>query len=289
MSINGKKNKSKNKEEEAFKLNKTDVDKETSNPEQIVKELQEEETKFKNYLAKIIKEEAILLKVNEELQEKYDKKMKFIEKKMKTNKVNSFLSSSYMMQKCEGVVGYFLHDIAISTLQIKIEGIKDPITLLSNSNKTFLDLKKEIKHYFAKRETDFFLANENGIIYLDDLVVKNCLFPLKHSVIRDYIPYIYVMEQKNSGAEIFKINIKKKVENENKEENEEEAIRKTKIKRTGTWLSFFQIISLINYLVLIVLWILSSKKLRRIDDYKNIDNFFLSNNEMYNKETINVN
>lgn len=288
MSINGKNNKSKNKDEEVITFNKPEVDKEAFSPEEIVKELKEEETKFKNYLSKIIKEETILLKANEELQEKYDKKMKFIEKKMKMNKVNSFLSSSYMMQKCERVVGYFLHDISISTLKIKIEGIKEHITLPSNSNKTFLDLKKEIKHYFAKRETDFYLADENGIVYLDDLVIKNCLFPLKHSLIRDYIPYLYVIEQQNSGAQTFKINIKKKVENEEDDENEEEAIQKTKIKKTGTWLSLFQILSLINYLVLIILWILSSKKLRRIDDYQYIDNFFLSNDEMYNKETINV-
>ena len=263
------------------KINKPNID-----PKEVVDELKREETKFKNYLGKLIKEEEILLKASEELQKKYDKKMKQIEKKMKMNTTNSFLSSSYIMEKCERVIGYFLQDNAVTKLQFKIDGIKDVLTIPANSKKTFYDLKKEIKNNFAKNEDDFFLSDENGLIYLDDLIIKNCLFPLKNCSIRNYIPTIYVVEQHDSNNQMIKLNVKKQ---EVEIKDEEEAIRKMKAPTMGNFLFIFRLIYLATYISLVILWIFHANNFKRIHQYKAIENFLLSKEEGEKKEIISVN
>lgn len=261
-------------------------DKSTIDPKEVVEELRQEETKFKNYLSKLMKEEEILLKANEELQKKYDKKMKQIEKKMKLNTTNSFLSSSYIMEKCERVIGYFLQDNAVTKLQFKIDGIKDVLTIPANSKKTFYELKKEIKNNFAKNEDDFFLADENGLIYLDDLIIKNCLFPLKNCSIRNYTPTIYVVEQHDSNNQMIKLNVKKQ---EEEIKDEEEAIRKMKAPTMGNFLFIFRLIYLVTYISLVILWIIHANNFKRIHQYKEIENFLLIKEEAEKKEIISVN
>ena len=60
---------------------------------------------------------------------------------------------------------------------------------------TFRRLKQETRLQFDKGENEFFFADENGSIYLDELNVKKSLFPLENINLKSFEPLIKVIER----------------------------------------------------------------------------------------------
>ena len=60
---------------------------------------------------------------------------------------------------------------------------------------TFENLKQETRLTFDKGENEFFFADENSNIFLDDLNVKKALFPLENINIKSFEPIVKVIDR----------------------------------------------------------------------------------------------
>jgi len=67
------------------------------------------------------------------------------------------------------------------------------IVPIEKSTHTFFNIKQEVNNDLAKTESEFFLTDENGVVYLDNLNVVKALFPFKNVRINNYIPKLLIL------------------------------------------------------------------------------------------------
>ncbi len=81
---------------------------------------------------------------------------------------------------------------------MEIELSKGRITkkvFLDDEKFTFFYLKQEVNNDMNLTEIEFFLTNDQGVVFLDHLNVKRALFPFKSLRVKNYIPTLYVLEK----------------------------------------------------------------------------------------------
>lgn len=103
-------------------------------------------------------------------------------------------------KKCKEAIDFFLKDIYRNkedlNLPIKIEYQQMKILKsLTDENITFKQLKDETKLQFGKDANEFFFADENDNIFLDELHVIPALFPLSNVKVDKYEPVIKVIDK----------------------------------------------------------------------------------------------
>lgn len=165
----------------------------------IYAELQEKKKEFQDEYDKIILEQKRiteeLVLVNLKVQNHKEK----LEDLLKNDEdENNEFGPELLLDECKSVVNKFVSELnKEKNMQFRIEYSKNLfVWKLEDENMTFWRLKQETKLQFGKNENEFYFADENGSIYLDELNVKKALFPLASTVVNGYVPKIKVVDNK---------------------------------------------------------------------------------------------
>lgn len=126
---------------------------------------------------------------------------------------------------------------------------------------TFEGLKKEVAQQFNKSIEDIYFADENDNIMLNNMIVKNMLFPLDNICLRSYVPHIKIIDPKKEYEE------KREVVNDNQAKVETIIIQNKKseeflsdYERLKKWFgeSIYILIHIIFLIIFIFLFIFST-------------------------------
>ena len=205
-----------------------------------------------------------------------------------------FIKEKQLQNKCKEAVDYFLKDINgnnddiyESTLSIRIEYQNMKIfKALTDLNITFEKLKEETKLQFGKEANEFYFADENGNIFLDELKVIPALFPLSKVKIGNYEPIINVVD---------KIHPKRKIITNIEEFQNMKNL--TKIRKKSIKEKFYEwfgknnlnILYLILYIIWLIFWSKSRLNFLRSTHYRVFkqSNQILIDNAFFSKDTTN--
>ena len=141
-----------------------------------------------------------------------------------------------------------------------IKAEQDTLKKLSDYSQTFGELKREYceQHNLVLREMYF--TDENDKIFLDSMIVKDCLFPLDNIVLKDYKPAIHVnFNRKNEEKDDENSKIVDSDKNQKNQKKESE----------NEFITFFKdnIFIIIHFLILtiyILLWVFNLASIRDI-------------------------
>ena len=205
-----------------------------------------------------------------------------------------FIKEKQLQNKCKEAVDYFLKDINgnnddiyESTLSIRIEYQNMKIfKALTDLNITFEKLKEETKLQFGKEANEFYFADENGNIFLDELKVIPALFPLSKVKIGNYEPIINVVDKIHPKRKII-TNIEEFQNMKNLTK-----IRKKSIKeKFNEWFgkNNLNILYLILYIIWLIFWSKSRLNFLRSTHYRVFkqSNQILIDNAFFSKDTTN--
>ena len=180
-----------------------------------------------------------------------------------------------LKNKCKEVVDYFLKDINSNmnvdniigsnlSMRIEYQNMKIFKSLL-DPNITFEKLKEETKLQFGKEADEFYFADENNNIFLDELKVIPALFPLSMVKVRNYEPLIKVIDKIHPKRN--KVNINDEEEILNTNDNKIKFSIKDDIIK---WLenNYLKILYLICYLIWIILWVKSRLNFLTAEKFK---------------------
>jgi hypothetical protein len=190
------------------------------------------------------------------------------------------LGTDKLNKRCEDLISTFLFENRELIFKVEYGKMILSKEIDPRSDMTFKHLKSEIMHQFDKREEEFYFTDEKGAIFLDNLSVRKCLFPLSRVNIRGNMPVLIVIDKK-SKLENLKLNIikieKLKIDGDVKIEIRKETII-DKIKK-----NFFMAFHLICFITFILSWIFSAFFYSNIRDYFVLLQTFNINTGLYSQ------
>ena len=249
----------------------------------IMQKISEKQKHLEETHNKLLIEEEQLIKSRAEIEghiHSYKEKLEEIEKKDAMHDSTKIrLSKDDLAQQCEKALGKFLitkeNENTINyRFKIMYKGF-DIIREIDDENMTFKGLKLFFKHQFNKSETDFFFADKNNRLYLDDMNIKKTLFPFSSVILRNEFPLIKAIDKvkkiknivTNKDMEnkiVLKDNPEFKINKNGKYSELENFLDKTK----------FIFMSIILFVIFLFLWTESCVSFRQIKYYKNMINSF---------------
>lgn len=188
---------------------------------------------------------------------------------------NTNLKLDDIAAKCKMVLGYFINDVntdgSRSTLFYKIEyGRLSIMRQVDEENMTFFRLKVETKIQFDKNENEFYFADEEGKIFLDDLNVKKSLFSLSSTTVKGFTPIIRVIDKVDKAVNNEKLTKKSKSEiSENKIYRRLPAANRLKIFLKE---NYFKLIHVIIFGIFFACYINSCMEFRSVADFASMIN-----------------
>jgi hypothetical protein len=150
----------------------------------------------------LVEEEKLIksrLEIEDHIQH-YKDKIEEIEKTnaMKNN-TKTRLNKDELSHKCKKAIENFLiikEKDNVSNMRFKIElNGSDIIREIEDDNMTFKRLKSFFKQQFNKSEKDFYFADKDDRIYLDEMNIRKTLFPFNSVLIKGDIPVIKVVDK----------------------------------------------------------------------------------------------
>lgn len=181
------------------------------------------------------------------------------------------LSSEDWAAKCKQVLSLFINEApkGIQTRGTLFFNIKYANTIIvrqiDDDSMTFHRLKQETKLQFDKHEDEYYYADEDNKIYLDELNVKKALFPLGSVNIKGYMPVIRVIDKKS------KSNSKENVQNQ-KMRIQAEVEKKVKLSKSQKLKKYLinnipKILPITFFGIFLSMWILSCFYFRNVEEY----------------------
>ena len=189
MSKQNEKSKEINSIYEKVKDSINKVEEKKTNLEQKLSELQSQREKFKVKNAEIRKSTEDKRKIKESL----------ISKEINNQDNNNFTDID-VIDQCRTILDRFIgesyNDEINPNMYYILQAENATMKKLDNYDMTFGALRQNYceKHNLNLNEAYF--TDEKGNIYLDDLNVKQCLFPLDNLILKDYKPIIKVLNNK---------------------------------------------------------------------------------------------
>jgi hypothetical protein len=229
----------------------------------LLAQLKKDESSLKEHLEIIKKEQDELTKSKSFLDLECENIKKSFQQVLKQNSDfrDKTLNEELINMKCEHVINSLLIDINKGRLMYKIEYNKHyhPMEIDYNSTKTFKKLKTDIKLLFNKRENEFFLADDRGIIFMDELNVRTCLFPLRNVNIKNNEPVVRVIDKKNALVQLIT-----NKNNKLSKEEEENAIKAIPTPPKKATRNIFEIFSLIFFIIFVLIWSTLAMEMRNV-------------------------
>jgi hypothetical protein len=198
-------------------------------------------------------------------------------------KEGNAISVDHLHAECKNAIDFFLNDVTRegSNMAIRIEYRNMIISKnILDENMTFEKLKEETKLQFNKEKHEFYFADENSNVFLDELNVRRALFPFSKVKLKNYEPAIIVLDQGvKSDVQINKEKTLKKVAVEDEiQEKKKKGICKTFWKLV--WKNIFHVINLVTFTIFLALWINSCIFFRNSQDYQILMNMFRSGTDI---------
>lgn len=260
-------------EDDDFNNNNNQIIKAYEETQNLLEQLRTKKCKLSEDLEKIKTEQdklsQELLNINMQIQTRKEKIDSIINDNETMKMENNRFGSEDIGMRCRVIVDGFLHDISnirLARLSFKISYGKVVISkTLDDDTMNFSRLKNDLKLQFDKKEDEFYFADENRSIYLDNFNVRKSLFPLSKVNIKGYEPIVLVLDKKSRLQ-----NMKTKDNRERYIDREDPIIleknRRQKCKEIFSR-NAFQLIHLICFIVFILSWCNSCVFFGNIKDY----------------------
>lgn len=182
------------------------------------------------------------------------------EDKSKGNYSNNMIDKS-ISDILDNIIGPKFDEYEINTnLFYIVKSEQDTLKKLTDYTQTFGKLKIEYCEQNNILLNEIYFADDQGKIFLDSMVIKECLFPLDNLILKEYRPVIKVIftkkEQENNKLET----IEDFVDDKNKKESKENASKISLFFKNN----IFTMIHFIILIIYIFLWIFNLVKIRDI-------------------------
>jgi len=222
---------------------------------------------------KLIEEEDKLLKSRLEIQDhiqQFKDKIEEVEKAhLMQGNTKTSLNKDELSLKCKKTIEQFLlikEKGNVNNRRFKIEfNGSEIIRELEDDNMTFKRLKSFFKQQFNKSEKEFYFADKDNRIYLDEMNIRKTLFPFNSVVIKGDMPIIKFVDK-----------VKKTKSIESRKEMDQDYVMKDIFtynpgEKGGNYKKYFKkskfiYTSAILFIIFLSLFIESCKKLKNFDD-----------------------
>jgi hypothetical protein len=200
-------------------------------------------------------------------------------------KGSSLINREEIQQMCKKTLDEFLITTENNFDTLKIEIVFGNSTLtrtLEKENYTFGNLKEDVMSDLYREINEFYFADANKAIYMDDMPIKKALFPLDKVNVVGIIPRIYVKDN-FKDIDFNEIQLENLDKNNNEESNSRKNVKLTyfqefKRKFYSNWIIYSKI--LFNT-IFIIFYIIEMYDLRDLNSEYNIyetysKNFFVT-------------
>ena len=218
---------------------------------------------------------------------------------LKNDEDGNEIGTQELMEECEYAIKKFL--IALpkgknipKNLPFKVEYLgKKYDCKVEDDSMDFLTLKTQIKSFLGKQEKEIYFVDENGYVFLDELNVKNALFPLSNVYLSDFMPVITALDNyilSDNSKEVKKemnpyadVKIEKKpVENK--------PVNNKLFPFESFWRSFrtklFDLIQISVFIIFLAFWIRVNINFRHSDKFKSMMRPFEKNKFFYYNDKV---
>lgn len=241
----------------------------------LLEKLRSKENTFRQDLEEIMQEQKKKMEDLIELNLKIQEMKENLDDRLRTQEdQENDLGTGELLEECKKTVEKFIHELPkekheAKNLMFKIEYGKNVYTWkIEEESTTFLRLKQETKNQFNRNPSEFFFADMDNNIFLDEMNVKKALFPLSSVIIVGFQPTIKVIDNKIAFQQLEKTIVRK---NENTDDEVIFSNKKLSIsdKIVNHFKSlFFDYLKLIFFIIFMVVWISSGVFFRNSGEYK---------------------
>ena len=232
--------------------------------------MEEDNERIKQTQVRIIKDLAL---ENVRIEEKKQQRENLINA---SGNSKSIINQDLITSSCKDSIDYFIGKSMYSeTFCVFFNIQSDSIIInkkLTDPLMTFEGIKKEVAQQFNKPFEEIYFADESGNIMLNNMIVKNTLFPLENLSMKGYVPLIRLIDpniEKEDNLE----NIIEEAKNKQEEESDKHLPLSEIIK---DWFAhhLYHLIHIIILIIYILLFIFSTAGIRNSGTYSMINSSF---------------